>query len=351
MEVAASVAGFIALADLVSRYSKLIDSWKDAPAAVTRIRDSLSTLKSIVMCLEELNVLSDDQLRSGVSLADLRQDMKALRVLADDLRDNPSFWAKTKWALRKSEEAKELSRKLDSHVGVLNLVLALATQSVPPFTPQDAREEALIVVTRRSSIPRLESSIARLETPMLEVLEISRNLSDGAPKSRENEYQQSRTSGLRTPTVSGRVLLAQSMRFGRRACFRDCNCYQCWGVQQVRYMKTATVAPHSRRTMDTQYELGVDFMTWKTIFGQFRLQLWIQFRQQAWSLSPSITLSKQNILPDDSPIFELSRNGDFAGIINLFRRGLASPNDQTVDGKTPLLVSCLRPLRWRNHVD
>jgi len=192
----------------------------------------------------------------------------------------------------------------------------------------------LNVVTRRSSI-------ARLEVPILEMLEISRNLSAGAPKSGENANQQSSTSGLRTSTVSGRVLLAQSQTLRRRACSRDCNCYQCWGVQQVRYMKTATVAPHSRRTMDTQYELGVDFMTWKTIFGQFRLQLWIQFRQQAWSLSPSITLSKQNILPDDSPIFELSRNGDFAGIIDLFRRGLASPNDQTVDGKTPLLVSCL----------
>jgi len=136
MEVAASVAGFIALADLVTRYSKLIDSWKDAPAAVTRIRDSLSTLKSIVARLEELNLLSEDQLlRSGVNLAVLRQDMKALRELADDLQDDPSFWAKTKWTLRKNEEAKELSRKLDSHVGVLNLVLALATQSVPPFSP------------------------------------------------------------------------------------------------------------------------------------------------------------------------------------------------------------------------
>ena len=81
-------------------------------------------------------MLSDDQLlRSGVNLAILRRDMRALRVLADDLRDNPSFWAKTKWTLRKSEEAKELSRKLDSHVGVLNLVLVLATQSVPPFSP------------------------------------------------------------------------------------------------------------------------------------------------------------------------------------------------------------------------
>jgi len=136
MEVAASVAGFIALADLVTRYSKLIDSWKDEPAAVTRIRDSLSTLKSIVAHLEELSLLSEDQLlRSGVNLAILRQDMKALRELVDDLRDNPSLWAKTKWALRKNEEAKELSRKLDSHVGVLNLVLALATQSVPPFSP------------------------------------------------------------------------------------------------------------------------------------------------------------------------------------------------------------------------
>ena len=201
----------------------------------------------------------------------------------------------------------------------------------------------LNVVTRRASI-------ARLETPILEMLEISRNLSTGAPKSGETAYQQSRTSGLRTPRESGRVLLAQSLRFGRRACSRDCNCYQCWGIQQVRYMKTATVAPHSRRITDTQYQLAINFMTWKTIFGQFRLQLWMQFRQQAWSLSPSITLSKQNILPCDAPIFMLSLKGDFAGIIDLFRRGLASPNDRTVDGETPLSVSCLGPLRCRNHV-
>jgi len=187
---------------------------------------------------------------------------------------------------------------------------------------------------------------------VLEVLEISRNLfaSVGALENRGNAYQQSRTSGLRTPTVSGRVLLAQSQRLRRRACSRDCNCFQCWGIQQVQYIKTATVAPHSRRIMDTQYQLAVDFTTWKTIFGQFRLQLWIQFRQQAWSLSPSITLSKQNILPRDSPIFELSRNGDFAGIMDLFRRGLASPNDRTVDGKTPLWVSCLDPALSKPHV-
>jgi hypothetical protein len=178
---------------------------------------------------------------------------------------------------------------------------------------------------------------------MLEVLKISHNLSAsvGVPKSGESAYQQSRTSGLRTPRESGRVLLAQSRRFGRRACSWDCNCYQCWGIQQVRYMKTAKVAPHSRRIIDTQYQLSVDFTTWKTIFGQFRLQLWMQFRQQAWSLTPSITLSKQNILPYNAPIFELSREGDFAGIMDLFRRGLASPNDRTVDGETPLFVSFL----------
>jgi len=51
MEVAASIAGFIALADLVTRYSKLIGSWKDAPAVVARIRDSLSTPKSIFVRL------------------------------------------------------------------------------------------------------------------------------------------------------------------------------------------------------------------------------------------------------------------------------------------------------------
>lgn len=120
------------------------------------------------------------------------------------------------------------------------------------------------------------------------------------------------------------------------------------GLAQVRYRSSTTIAPHSRRELDKQYLVEADFTTWKTLFGQFRFLLSVRAQQQAWSLSfPTITFSKQNIVSSEAPIFKLAHRGDFRGIAELFRLGLASPNDRTIDGKTPLLVR-LMPIERNN---
>ncbi|KAI5854547.1 hypothetical protein BZA05DRAFT_244270 [Tricharina praecox] len=136
MEVAASIARFIALADLlVTKYSKIVDAWKDAPSAIVSIRDYLRTLKPIVVCLEELKALSSNQLvRNGLKIAAFKRTMKSLEDLADDLLKTPSdvkLWARTKWTFGKNEKARELGRSLDSDIGVFSLVLLLAVQLVP----------------------------------------------------------------------------------------------------------------------------------------------------------------------------------------------------------------------------
>lgn len=120
---------------------------------------------------------------------------------------------------------------------------------------------------------------------------------------------------------------------------KNCDCEDC-GLALVRYRSSTTVAPHSGQLLDTKYLFEVDFTTWKTIFGQFRFLLSVKAQQQAWSLSlPTIAFSKQNIVSLDAPIFKFARQGNFKGMVELFRLGLASPNDRTTSGRTPLLVS------------
>jgi len=121
--------------------------------------------------------------------------------------------------------------------------------------------------------------------------------------------------------------------------YLNCDCND-RGSAQIRYRSSTTVAPHSGRLLDKQYLVEADFTTWKTLFGQFRFLLSVKARQQAWSLSfPIITFSKQHIVGYDAKIFDFAAKGDFNGIVELFRKGLASPNDRTIDGRTPLLVS------------
>jgi len=198
---------------------------------------------------------------------------------------------------------------------------------------------------------------------IVETLDISRKLDArmGTLESRcIANSQQSHSPDPQSPSTTGLSVLRNRMRIGGhrtpkgRAFSQACNCSRCWGVRQFGYLKSATVAAHSGRITETQYHVEVDFVSWVTIFGQFRFLLSLQSQQQAWSLGfPSITLSKQNILPVDAPIFELSRKGDFAGIVDLFRKGSASPNDRTLDGQTPLWVSYSRAeaAAVKNHLN
>jgi hypothetical protein len=195
---------------------------------------------------------------------------------------------------------------------ILNLVAARTAVDTPLL-------EAVLALTRQidTRMATLESSVRQRPSPS----------ADPWP-----------SSAAANTVPCGRRRIGGHQSTKTKACSHDCE--RCWGVRQVQYVKTATVAPHSGRTVGTQALLLVDFVSWPTVFGRLRFLLSIRSRQQAWSLSfPSITLSTQNSLPTDAPIFELSRRGDFAGIVDLFRMGSASPNDRTVDGQTPLSVS------------
>jgi len=213
-----------------------------------------------------------------------------------------------------------------------------------------------------ANILNLLAAQTAVDTPVLEAVVNLTQQMDARMATLENSVRQRPSPSLSPspspsadpwpPSADSSVALRGRRRIGGHqsskatACSHDCE--RCWGVRQVQYLKTATVAPHSGRTVDTQTLLLVDFVTWPTVFGRLRLLLSVRSRQEAWSLSfPSIALSKQNILPADAPIFELSRSGDFAGIVDLFRRGAASPNDRTADGQTPLSVSGLElPAEW-----
>jgi len=136
MEVAASLAGFIALTDLlIIRYTRLVDAWKDAPTAVVAIRESLVALRPVLARLDELRALPTADPLFGTSLdtAPFRRILQALQQLADDLTTPAGdirTWQRTRWTLGKNQRAAELNRNLDSLVALFNIVLLLAMQLV-----------------------------------------------------------------------------------------------------------------------------------------------------------------------------------------------------------------------------
>ena len=72
---------------------------------------------------------------------------------------------------------------------------------------------------------------------------------------------------------------------------------------------------------------------------QFQAIIDVRFHQKAMphgycSISPSISVGM--VLPNDSPVFSLVRNGDVEGLLSLFRQGKVSIRDHSSFG-TPLL--------------
>jgi hypothetical protein len=77
---------------------------------------------------------------------------------------------------------------------------------------------------------------------------------------------------------------------------------------------------------------------------QFQAIVNVQFNQKVMphgycSVSPSISVGM--VLPDDSPVFSLVRNGDVEGLLSLFRQGKASIRDHSSFGIPLLFVSNL----------
>lgn len=198
----------------------------------------------------------------------------------------------------------------------------------------------------------LANSQLSIQATMMETLELTKSTNARIPASREIElpcstrYFSKAKSQKTITDFSARRVVHRRHEYPCPGAdpgappwsYRNCDCED-RGLAQVRYRSSATIAPHSRQQLDKQYLIEADFTTWKTLFGQFRLLLSVTAQQQAWSLSfPTISFSKQNIVSGEAPIFKLAHRGDFRGIVELFRLGLASPNDRTIDGKTPLLV-------------
>jgi hypothetical protein len=130
MDVAASIAGIIALADLVLKYGKLIDRWRDAPSALRRIKETLSALEPVVAELTTLqsSILSAHGL--NLQLAAFSRDVHGLDKLVDSLLDGDEvkIWRRTKWTMRKKEEAMEIEGRLAGYLREFMMVLAIVNQ-------------------------------------------------------------------------------------------------------------------------------------------------------------------------------------------------------------------------------
>jgi hypothetical protein len=206
-----------------------------------------------------------------------------------------------------------------------------------------------------------------LQVNMLELLDLNRDTQRGLPPGGDI-LQQSFTTKLQPPTyelqspstplivrtpktvfeaLAGKAVYLKghvpSCPFANRPLIDNTNCDCSWGLGQSRFRNTKTTTPHTGRQKERTYLFETEFTTWQTMFGKFRLHLSVKAQKQAWSLSfPTITLSKQNIVPDDALVFVLADKGDIEGMLELFRKGLASPNDRALNGATPLHV-CSKP--------
>ena len=100
--------------------------------------------------------------------------------------------------------------------------------------------------------------------------------------------------------------------------------------------------------------------------SQFAFRSYVNYIFPSWFLSKTLTatimcasageisvaLSVRRIIPQGAELFRLTEMGDVESIKELFRSGLASPNDSTIGGVTALNVSQRTPLqlaRCRTH--
>lgn len=78
-----------------------------------------------------------------------------------------------------------------------------------------------------------------------------------------------------------------------------------------------------------------------------RAPSWLLFTRSAFQIDGyrastgwKFIIQSYNITPYDAPIWKLIETGNLDGIKDTFSRRLASPNDQTIDGMTLLMVCC-----------
>jgi hypothetical protein len=89
---------------------------------------------------------------------------------------------------------------------------------------------------------------------------------------------------------------------------------------------------HSKR----RKKLKARIQTPKWLFGVSRA---IEICESGATVGWTFNIQVYNVIPDDSPLFEMARAGDVVGIQHLFSTGQASPFDRSFDGYTLLDVS------------
>ncbi|KAF8246409.1 hypothetical protein K440DRAFT_367698 [Wilcoxina mikolae CBS 423.85] len=369
LSLTASIAGIIGLADLIVKYSKLIDGWRDAPSALRRIKETLSALEPVVA---ELTTLQGSVLSANgfnIQLAAFSRDVQALDKLVDELLegDEVKMWRRTKWTMRKKDDALEIEARLAGYLREFMMVLAIVNQ-------KSTMDMSVTMNTIASNQPIIHQTV-------LEVLGVSKEIQTKMISHDSRQHMVATSTSLSTTSASSCLSAAtavsamssskyvstvtpisshisvSSNHAGRREfgirhtapcpgadpnaplwTYANCACDRGYG--QARYRSYRTMSPYSGRTLDSKYLFEADFTTWNTIFGKFRFAVTVQAQQQgsSWSL-PWITITKQNIRPVDAPVFQLAKQGDFEGLVELFRKGEASPHDRTVDGWTPLLFA------------
>lgn len=192
MEVASSILGIIAFADLVAKYAKLVDTWREAPEALRRIREKLSALEPVVADLSTFTATASSSSATsastsgststataptnstggsttsssltpaaiptvivptptsttgssasanhgrlpesmGQTVKDFAADVAALHALVDALcPPTPpaaiKLLRRAKWTVKKKAEAVEIEQRLDGYLRSFTMVLAIVQQ-------------------------------------------------------------------------------------------------------------------------------------------------------------------------------------------------------------------------------
>ena len=135
MNAAASIVGIISFASLVHKYATILSTWKDAPPALRQIKESLTVLCPVLEELTELHSHPlDALLAQGMNIGAFARDLKALENIANETlgpKQNPGLWKRTAWMLRYQDEARELGKRLDSHIDVFTFILTFLNRWVP----------------------------------------------------------------------------------------------------------------------------------------------------------------------------------------------------------------------------
>lgn len=321
-------------------------SFTDAPLEVRRIQEDLSLLKFLLESIAEFYQSHPIVIVSSHSAATRSLDLCRLKVqklasIVDALQAGLNgnrrqrCWAMFKTALRKNVIA-ETVEHLEGAKTTLLIVNQCLFQSV------------LDVLLRYRFGTDINSQIQYDKISLVnDTLSTLAKLSKGrqgflgqecrAPK----ELAPEDNSAL--ATISSQTIMRRpSQGIRARACIQvDQTGYSSWSFGGLLY-KVAIFRCHLRRSPHN----GMDVPDDEPIECQKTIILILPYLRRGLAISTSSinglwshTLKFASVVPSDSLVFELCRDGDLEEMKRLFRKGLASPFDTTRKGWTLLHVS------------